>query len=266
MTPYLGSPASSVATFHSSEIRIWGWHWTKCWFFQKPIWCGQVSEGTLPTNCSDPGLPELGCGGLGRETSCVSLCACLQVPFQERAPFSSQSPGPGLGRQLIAEKMASVRAGPRVDVVPAGFRGPQGRSCVPGRFLLQRPFQRCFLLHLDPTIPFSWGLDQAPGHQEYIANFLLVVSPWEDWKIQHSHSHPGPAAAAAAAAAGLGLVWEKKPADFTSLPPSSPVLCSDPHSSPHPFPAPTFLIFSIIKWPRVLWDPLILFAVLYWGN
>lgn len=46
LTPYLGSPASSVAASHLSEIPRWDWHLTKCWLFQKPIWRGQVSQET----------------------------------------------------------------------------------------------------------------------------------------------------------------------------------------------------------------------------
>lgn len=99
------------------------------------------------------------------------------------------------------------------------------------------------------------GTQACRGWKENIASFLLVISPWGDWKMQHSHPQ--------GCCCRAGLVWEKEPAAFTSpflgpsavLPPTSPVA-----PSAHPHPAPRFLILSIITWARPR-DPLILTAV-----
>lgn len=108
------------------------------------------------------------------------------------------------------------------------------------------------------------------GWKENIADFLLVVSPWGDGKIRHSHVQDLPSTGPGT---GLGLVGEGAGRLHSTPPVICPSYCSDSPTSPvtppplpRPLPAPTFLILTIIKRPRVLWDPLILFAILYWRN
>lgn len=123
--------------------------------------------------------------------------------------------------------MVSLRAVPGWTCrqqAPGSF--VQAEALLPGRFLFQRPSQRCFLLHPSHPLFFPGAWTKPPGHpglqqgwKENTASFLWVVSPRGDWKIQHSHSRPGSAAA-------LGLVWEKEPAGFTA-----PVLCPSSHCS-----------------------------------
>ena len=110
-------------------------------------------------------------------------------------------------------------------------------SLLLGRFLLQRPFQRCCLSPLPHALlPLSWSLDQASGHlgmqrgwKENIANscwwFLLGENGKSNTAIPRTGIY------------GLGLVWKKEPAVFCPSPcPDSQLSCSS--ATPHPTPSP----------------------------
>lgn len=126
----------------------------------------------------------------------------------------------------------------------------------------------CLCSPLSPFLELGPGPEHPGmqrGWQENIANFLFLVSSWRDWKIQHSH---------ALDLLLQGWAWYGRSNWQTSLLPSSalhtiltlPPLLLLPHPPLHLLSALTFLILSIIKKPKVLWDSLVTFAILYWEN
>lgn len=176
--------------------------------------------------------------------------------------------------------------------MPAGLelcaeRGPaSARPSSQAGFFPKRPFQRPPPASSQPPltvspllpafpIPGTWTRLWAPRDAEEmerkhcrfpIGGFSL--GRWEN-PTQPCAGHlpsTGPGT-------GLGLVGEGAGRLHSTPPILCPSCCSDsptapvtPPPLPHPRPAPTFLILTIIKRPRVLWDPLILFALLYWRN
>lgn len=142
----------------------------------------------------------------------------------------------------------------------------QAEALLPGRFLFQRPFQRCFLLH--PSHPLFF-LELGPSLQGTQAcsrdgKKTLPVSCWWFLLVEIGKSNT----AIPVQDLLLHWAWCGRRNQLTLLLLSSALLHTvlTPSSPPCALPAPTFLILCIIKWPRVLWDPLILFAILCWGN